>query len=164
METGNRQQMSLALMKFKTIEGAVDFPALFEIKTEDRLPCLYLKNPVRIAAIVTAGLTLAMEAMNLSRPMNAKQIVNLADVILEGSAEDNLSLEDLMLFLQGLIRGEYGERYESMDIPKFMQMFEVYREKRFQAMQALKEEQRKQFDALPLYPRLPNLRTIVKGE
>jgi len=164
METGNRQQISLALMKYKTIEGAVHFPALFEIKTEDRLPCLYLKNPVRIAAIVTAGLTLAMEAMNLARPMNAKQIVNLADVILESSGEDNLSLEDLMLFLQGLIRGEYGRMYESMDIPKFMQMFEIYREKRFQALQALRDEQRKQFDALPLYPRLPNLRTIIKGE
>jgi hypothetical protein len=46
-----------------------------------------------------------------------------------------------MLFLQKLTRGEYGTMYESMDIPKFMEKFELYREERFQSMQNIREEQ-----------------------
>jgi hypothetical protein len=154
MGAGNRHEINAALKLYKTDSGAANFPALFEIKTENRLPALYEKEPAKIAAIVTTGLTLAMETMNLNRSMNASQIMDLADTILDSSKEDNLALEDLMLFMQKLVRGEYGKLYESMDIPKFMELFEIYREERFQAMKNLREEQAAQHSALPINDRL----------
>lgn len=164
MEAGNRQQVNALLAKYKSPEGAVNFPDLFAIKTEDRLPVLFQKNPARIASICVTAITFTMQAMNLARPMNAAQIMDLADTILESSAEDNLSLEDLLLFLQKLTRGEYGKLYESMDIPKFMQLFEVYREERFKAMKLLRDEQDVQYRALPVFNRLPNLRTMLNED
>jgi hypothetical protein len=85
--------------------------------------------------LVTVGLTLAMESMNLKRPMNEIQILDLAEAIIDTAAEDNLAMEDLMLFLQKLTRGEYGAMYESIDIPKFMEKFEIYRQERHEALQ-----------------------------
>jgi len=88
--------------------------------------------------VVTAGVTLAMENLNLKYPMNALQILDLADAIIDTAAEDNLSLEDLMLFLQQLTRGKYNPLYESMDVPKFMEKFEIYREVRHKEMVELR--------------------------
>lgn len=154
MEIGNKLEISLALREFKQPNGAIYFPSLFEIKSDQRLPYLFEKEPHRIAPLVTAGLTLAFESMNLQRGMNAIQIADLAEMILESSNEDNLALEDLMLFLQKLVRGEYGKLYESMDIPKFMEFFEKYREERFQALRTLREEQSVQFKATPINDRI----------
>lgn len=73
--------------------------------------------------------------------MNAAQIEELTYTVIETSEEDNLSLEDVVLFLQRLVRGEYGANYESMDITKFMEKFEVYREDRYQSIRNLRDEE-----------------------
>lgn len=140
---GSKHEINLALTAYKQPNGVVYFPALFEIKSENRLPALAAKDYSKILGLVTGGLTLAIESMNLARPLNDDQLIDLAETILESSNEDNLALEDLMLFLQKLTRGEYGKLYESMDIPKFMEFFEKYREQRFQALRNIKDE----FDA-----------------
>lgn len=141
METGNRMEINLALKEYKLPSGQSNYPALFSITSEQRLPALAKEDIKRTAAIVGVGITAAMESMNLSRPMNSVQIMDLTDAVIETAAEDNLAVEDLMLFLQKLTRGEYGTMYESMDIPKFMEKFELYREERFQSMQNIREEQ-----------------------
>lgn len=161
MEAGDKININQIIKAYKNIDGTPNFPSLFAIKRENRLPVLYEQNPARIASIVAAGLTMAMESMNLSRPMNAAQLMDLADTILDSSEEDNLSLEDLMLFLQKLTRGEYGKLYESMDIPKFMELFEIYREQRFQALRAIQHEQAIQYKALPVNNRLLTLRDLM---
>ena len=107
--------------------------------------------------IVTAGITLAMEAMNLSRPMNAAQIMDLADAVIESAGEDNLSLEDVMIFMQKMTRGEYGPLYESMDIPKFMDKFETYRQDRHESYVRMREEMDAQFKALPVSERFSEM-------
>jgi hypothetical protein len=73
--------------------------------------------------------------MNLRRGMNEMQILALSELIIETSHEDNLSLEDVLLFLKNMIQGKYETSYESMDIPKFMKIFEVYRQERYEAIQ-----------------------------
>lgn len=138
---GNKQEIMLVLKNFKLQTGGVNFPVIFEIPSEHRLPQLAKQDYQQTFALVAGGLTLAFETMNLSRSINESQILELSDTVLESASEDNLSLEDLMLFLQKLTRGEYGKLYESMDIPKFMDMFEVYREERFQALRNIREEQ-----------------------
>ena len=62
--------------------------------------------------------------------MRPEQIIDLTDAIIESAGEDQLAIEDLLLFLQGLLGGKYGRMYESMDMPKFFEFFEQYREQR----------------------------------
>lgn len=80
--------------------------------------------------------------------MNEDQILDLADAIIDSSHEDFLAIEDVMLFLQGLTRGKYGALYESMDIPKFMEKFEIYRQERHTAYQDLKYEKHVQLKSM----------------
>lgn len=137
--------MNLLLKQFKDGPG-FNFPALLSIP--ERLPAMAKRDPQKTGALVVVALTNAFEAMNLSRPMNSAQIVELAETIIDSSEEDYLALEDLLLFLQGLTRGKYGPLYESMDIPKFMQMFEVYRVDRHREYQSIKEERQSNFKSM----------------
>lgn len=145
LQVKDKREINIILKSYKHPGGAINFPALFSISSEQRLPEL-AKNDFRlIHTVVTAGLGMCFETMNLSRPMSPDQVIDLADLILETCAEDNLALEDLLLFLQKLVRGEYGPMYESLDIPKFMEKFELYREDRFQAIKNIRDEQQAQY-------------------
>ena len=135
--SGNRQEINKALEPFKDGAG-YNYPEILSIP--ERLPEMAKNAYNDTLGLITVALTKAFQAMNLVRPMNADQIVDLAETILDSSNEDRLALEDVILFLQGLIRGKYGALYESMDIPKFMEKFEVYREARHQALVRIKEE------------------------
>lgn len=141
METGNRQQISLILRDYKTSHGVVKFDKVLAIPTIERIPELAQKDFGKMITVISAALTLAFEGMNLKRGMNALQVVDLAEAIIDTAGEDNLAMEDLMLFLQKLVRGEYGAMYESMDIPKFMTAFEEYRETRWQQLNNIRYEQ-----------------------
>jgi hypothetical protein len=128
-----------ALKQYKTNRGEVNYDLVLSIPYSNRLPQMAEKDFAGIIGILSAALTLAFESLNLKRPMTDVQVVDLAETILESSTEDYLSMEDVMLFLQKFIRGEYGSMYESMDIPKFMLAFESYRQKRHEAYLQIQE-------------------------
>jgi hypothetical protein len=153
IQTSNRRGVNLAIQEFKLPTGAANYPALLSIPPSERLPAMALQNPKLADMIVTAGLTMALESMNFVRPMNEAQVMDLSMMVIETASEDNLALEDLILFLQNLVRGHYGSNYESMDIPKFMGKFEEYRQERHQSMMRIKEERDAQFKALPVNDR-----------
>ncbi len=140
LEVGNKQGISVALRQYKTPSGALDYPSILSIPQENRITKMAENDFKGTLMVIVAGLTLAMESMNLKRGLNATQIVDLSEAIIDSASEDYLALEDLMLFLQKLVRGEYGVNYESMDIPKFMDKFEVYREERHQQLYKIREE------------------------
>lgn len=140
METGDKLAINTVLRNFKTESGAVKYQAVLSVPLIERIPELAKKDFPKMIMLITAALTLCFESMNLKRPMTAHQIVDLAEAIIDTSGEDKLSMEDLMLFLQKLVRGEYGVLYESMDIPKFMEKFETYREERWQQLNAIRNE------------------------
>ncbi len=144
----DRDLIKKCLTPFKNEFGAVKFDSVLSIPRSSRLPELIKSCPKEIAASITVSLGFAFESMNLSRPMSVSQILDLTDAILESSAEDYLSLEDVLLFLQGLVRGKYGKLYESMDIPKFMDFYEIYREERHQAHLRIQEEAHSNFKAM----------------
>lgn len=148
LQTGNKAQIQVALRDFKGHGGAINFPAIFSIPTEQRLAKMAENDFGGTLAMVTAGVTLAMEALNLKYPMNALQIVDLSEAIIDTAGEDNLSLEDLMLFLQQLSRGKYNPMYESMDVAKFMEKFEIYREERHRAIVQLRENKHLEYKSL----------------
>jgi len=148
---GNKHDINKCLRQYKQPNGVIYFPALFAIPSEQRLPALPVND---VLPMLVVGLTLAFETMNLARGMNDNQVIDLAEIILESSSEDNLSLEDVVLFLQQLTTGKYGKLYESMDIPKFMDLFEKYREERWQAIQQIRYEQTVQHNAIPINERI----------
>jgi hypothetical protein len=141
MEAGDKAGISIILREFKTQQGVVKYDKVLAIPVMDRIPALAEKDFHKMITIISAALTLAFEGMNLKRGMNALQVVDLAEAIIDTAGEDNLAMEDLMLFLQKLVRGEYGAMYESMDIPKFMTAFEEYREDRWKQLNNIRYEQ-----------------------
>jgi len=148
LEAGNKREVALVLKQFKLPTGAVDYPAVFSIPSTGRIPVLAVEDFTRINLVIIGALTMAFESMNLKRGMNEFQILNLAEEIIDSAGEDNLSLEDLMLFLQNMVRGKYEMSYESLDIPKFMALFEKYRQERHLSYLQLKENQHLQYKGL----------------
>lgn len=145
----DRLAIATNLKQYKLPNGATNYLEVLKIPIEDRL--LGLVESVGYETIfrnVVAAITVAMEGLNISKPMSAAQIVELADAIMDTAGEDALSLEDLILFLQKLVRGETGETYSRMDIPTFLKMFEKHRESRYKALKAHEYEQSVYFKSL----------------
>ena len=141
-------QISSVLRAFKTPTGGANFPALFSVPTEHRLAAMAKNDYGEALTIVSAAVTMAMGLLNLKMPMNDIQVVDLADALLDTAGEDNLALEDLVLFLQQLTRGKYNPLYESMDVPKFMEKFEIYREERHRTMVEIRENKHLEYKGL----------------
>ncbi len=153
------------LSKYK--ERGITNPILVikEIPFEDRMPQLVKKSGrYSIAVLLNVLLTTCFEKMNLRLSMNASQIVELAEQIIDSSEEDQLALEDIMLFLQQLIKGETGKIYDRMDIPTFFEMFEKYREKRHQDYVSAKDEYSTQCKTMPINTRLVDMFGTERGK
>lgn len=148
VRAGNKQQVNLILREYKLQNGAPNFIKLFDIPNSSRIRDLAKINFEDTSDLIVAGITLAMENMNLKRGLTPSQVNDLAEEIIDTSNDDNLAIEDLILFLQALTRGKYGELYESMDIIKFMGLFEKYRDDRWQEWVGFKEAEHAQYKTL----------------
>lgn len=148
IKTGDKLAINTALREYKTNSGVVLYDKVLSIDRNERLPKLAEKDFAGTVLILSAALTLSFESMNLKRGMTADQTIDLAETLIDTSSEDYLSFQDIMLFLQKLVRGEYGSNYESMDIPKFMEKLEIYRTERHMAFKRIKEEKDVQYKSL----------------
>jgi len=148
LQKGDKVGIQTALRAYKTPTGAANYVALFGIPSGERLAKMAENDFNGTLALVTGAVTLAMESLNLKYQMNALQILDLSEAIVDTAGEDNLSLEDLMLFLQGLVRGKYNPLYESMDVPKFMGKFEIYLEERHMAMVEYRENKHLEYTSM----------------
>lgn len=140
METKDMRTVSVILRQYKYESGAVNFPAVLKVPTNERIPMLAKQDFKRILMLIIGALTVAIENLNVKKRLNEIQILDLAEIIIDSSNEDYLSFEDLMLFLQKLTRGEYKLPAE-LDVPKFMEVLEVYREERHQQYHNIRMEQ-----------------------
>ena len=146
LETGNKNKVNAVLRLYKTQNGAVDYPTLLRIPTGDRIRGLIEAGGYqRIHVMLSAGIHMALESLNLSRSLSPEQIIDLVDALLDSATEDNLGVEDVVLFLQKLVRGEAGKLYNSLDVPKFMEAFEDYRQDRHVTLLRIREEQEAQY-------------------
>lgn len=145
----DRVGMNMCLKKYKQDNGYPNFGELFKIPSKDRIGEM-AKTDMRGAVIsVAVILTLTNEALNLSRGMNAVQIVDLAEAIVDDAdTDDKISMEDLMIFCQRLVRGHYGTFYESMDSAKFMTFFNKYRDERWEEGIRLRDEKHEEYKKL----------------
>lgn len=118
--------------------------ATIYIPSAERLPQLASNDPKKAISIVAALIQLFFEPLNIARKMSPEQIAQVAEeLILEQMQEygsDNLAIEDVGLFLSALLKGEYGQLYESMDSIKFFGFFDIYRQERHRVMIRHNEE------------------------
>lgn len=118
------------------------------IPVKDRLPGLVKTYGVdKMSGILAKAIGRALSSFNLRIGMSADQIVELSLMLLESSEEDQLAFEDIMLFLDGMVKNKYGKVYDRMDIPTFFELLENYREQRHKDFIRRKEEQEVQVKA-----------------
>lgn len=141
--------IAVHLSEFKE-RGMVNYTRVLAVPSAERIPALTQskKDYQHILTILAVCLKSAFSNINLRIGLNESQIVELADQIINTSFEDNLSLEDVMLFLQEMVTGKAGKIYDRMDIPTFFELFETYRQKRYEALQEFRYEQSANHKAL----------------
>jgi uncharacterized protein YciU (UPF0263 family) len=142
LEQQDKVGIAVHLSQFKE-RGVINFGMALSVPTEERIPML-AKSPEgynRLLIALSASLKSAMANINLRVGLSEDQLVELADQIITESSEDNLSLEDVLLFLQLLVTGKAGKIYDRLDIPTFFELFETYREDRHQALLNVRYEQ-----------------------
>lgn len=158
MEAGNKVEINnqLALLKEN---GIVKFDRVLAIPTAQRIPALLKLQDgrERVSAALSASLTSAMSNLNLRLAMTEEQIFELAEAIIDQSHEDNLGIEDVLLFLRDLITGKAGKIYDRMDIPTFFEFFENYRQQRHESLQTIIYEQHVQNKAMPVAERFSEM-------
>lgn len=148
MQSGNNHQVATILKRFKFKNGEINYPAVFNVPSEERLPALYRNDFMQATALVVGALTMAFERLNFKKKDGLGIVVNnLAEEILDTCEEDNLSLEDLVLFLQNMVRGRYGN-IEDISVSKFMILFDKYRDERHNAIMTIRENDHLQYKSL----------------
>ncbi len=147
METGNRVEQAIILKRFKHEDGCINYPMVLSIPNTDRIPELAKQDFRRVLMLIIGAITVAVEKLPVKKRLNEIEILDVAENIIDTSGEDYLAFEDLMLFLQKLTRGEYKLPAE-LDVQKFMEIFEIYREQRHQEYHELKYNQHLQHKSL----------------
>lgn len=137
METGDQQLVKTLLNKFS---GATGYLSLLKIPSSERIPMLAKENRTYIHKFIVAQIEYTMKFFNISNSLSVDQIFLLADSIIDESNEDNLSIQDVFIFLQKLATGKLGVIYNRLDIPSMMELFEVHRQERHSENIKIQEE------------------------
>jgi uncharacterized protein YciU (UPF0263 family) len=147
--SGNKLAIAMHMRMFKD-RGVVNYDRTLAIPNHERITaiCKSEQGYKEVYTVLTYYLAKTFTNLNLRKGMNEDQILNLVEKIIEESAEDNLSIEDVMLFLEQLEAGKCGKIYDRMDMPTFFEMFEVYREQRHQALISKRQEQEVNYKCL----------------
>lgn len=145
----NKIEIAARLMDFKE-NGVVQYKNVLAIDHSQRIPQLIKadKGKELVVTALSVHIGAAMNNLNVKYAMNADQVVALSLAIIDQSHQDQLALEDIMIFLQQMVAGECGPIEFKMDIPKFFELFEVYREERWQALVAIRDEQHRNYRAM----------------
>ena len=146
---GSKGEVFNELCRFKEKGEALPLKVIELVPVNERLPALakiYGKD--KIAGILSLSITSALNNFNLRVAMTPDQIANLSYAILDEAEQDQLAIQDVLLFLDGMVKYKYGKVYDRMDMPTFFEMLEKYREERHLAFINGKDEAHAQFKAM----------------
>jgi len=122
--------------------GIVDHKRTLAIPFEQRIPEL-IKQPggrERVSAVLASSILSAFSHIEKAK-MSADQIIELAEGVIDSAHEDQLSIEDILLFLKDLLMGKFGKIREQIDMPGFFELLEKYRDKRYKTLESIRYEQ-----------------------
>lgn len=147
--SGNSGVVFNELCRFKEKGEVLPMKIIEFVPVSERLPALAkLYGNDKIAAVLSKSITRALNNFNLRVAMTPEQIADLSYAILDEAEQDQLAIQDLLLFLEGMVKYKYGKVYDRMDMPTFFEMLEKYREERHLAYMNGKEEAHAQFKAM----------------
>lgn len=151
---GDAMAVKTELARYKD-RGMVSYRKVLEIPVSERIPALVENPEIRemILTALVASLKSALSGVNLRIGFNENQVVELADLIIDAAHEDNLGLEDVLLFLGDMLAAKMGKIYDRLDIPTFFELFETYRQRRHEEMKGFRDELDAQNKALPINDR-----------
>lgn len=121
--------------------GQIQFDKVLSISLHARIPNLtHVYGYEAIHKIVAALLKSFNDSMNLIRPMTDEQIFDCSEALVMTTEEDQLSIEDYVLFFKGAKEGKYGKVLDRMDQQTVFSMLEEYRQERHRNFIRIKEE------------------------
>jgi hypothetical protein len=151
-------QVTLASFREKWV---VKYEKSLAIPMDQRIPEL-TKTPEgrkKVSIAIASSMLSAFQHID-SAKMSAATIKEIAEGVIDSSNEDQLSIEDVLLFLKDLLMGKYGKIRGALDMPGFFEIFERYRDERYQTLKKIRWEEHltykslgdsnRAFDELPL--------------
>jgi hypothetical protein len=140
METGDQQLVKTLLQGFTYPTGQTNYPHLLRIPSGERIPALANSDRQYVQKLIAAQIEYALKFFNIANGLSIEQVFLLSDKIVDEAKEDGLALQDVFLFLQKLTSGKMGTVFNRLDIPTFMELFEVHRQERHSEYLRAKEE------------------------
>jgi len=147
--SGNNGGVYNEMCRYKEKGEALPLRVIELVPVSERIPALKeIYGTDKIAAVLSKQITRTLNNFNLRVGMTPEQVADLSYAILDEAESDQLAIQDILLFLDGLPKFKYGKVYDRMDMPTFFEMLEKYREERHQAYINGKEEAHAQFKAM----------------
>lgn len=149
MAIGDNGGLYNEMCRYKEKGESLPLKVIELVPVSERLPALTKTYGVeKISGILSIAITKALNNFNLRVGMNAEQIMQLSYSLIEEAEQDQLAIQDVLLFLDGMVKYKYGKVYDRMDMPTFFEMLEKYRDERHSAYMNGKEEAHAQFKAM----------------
>ena len=147
--SGNNGGVYNEMCRYKEKGEAFPLRVIELVPVSERIPALKeIYGTDKIAAVLSKQITRTLNNFNLRVGMTPEQVADLSYAILDEAESDQLAIQDILLFLDGLPKFKYGKVYDRMDMPTFFEMLEKYRQERHQAYINGKEEADAQFKAM----------------
>lgn len=131
--------------------GEVKWNALLSIPLTERIPGLIhsygKKTAHKLLVMILKEFTNALPLTKIKKMTDTRIAIAACEVMLT-AFEDQLSLEDLILFLQKAKAGHYGVIKNMSHPAQLLTLMEPYRQARHEAYQKLKEEKDRQYKQL----------------
>lgn len=154
---GSTGELYNELCRYKEKGEPNHLAVIKNVPVSERLPALAkLYGNDKIAAVLVKAITKTLNSFNLRVGMNPEQIAELAYSLIDEANQDQLALQDILLFLDGMPKFKYGKVYDRMDMPTFYEMLEIYREQRHQEYMNGKDEEHAQYKSMGDTNRLSN--------
>lgn len=153
---------NLALKQFVR-DDRIDFTGLLSIPLTERIPGLIkeygLKRAHRLMKMVLQEFCYSIPLPKSAKLSDTKIAACACDLIL-AAYEDQLSLEDLIVFFERAKEGKYGKFKGTLTHFSIMQKLEQYRMDRSAAYHSLQEAQAAQYKKENMLPRIGEAKSI----
>lgn len=124
-------------------DGEVNFPLLLSIPLQDRIPALVqefgVKRMYNLLLMIVKAFTFSLPIPKTKKLNDTRMSVCACDLILTAQ-EDQLSLEDIILFFERAKAGKYGPIKSLLSHYQIMSLLDQYRSERHEAFMKIKVE------------------------
>jgi hypothetical protein len=128
---------------YRTPQGQVNHVELFSIPRDQRIAA-YMEGPQEQRFAMQSGIATAISLMTDGEGISDNMAVNITMTICRDAVQDQISVQDVIVFVQDMVAGKYGKFYGAPTVSQVMDKFEQYRDERHIAMLNYREEEQAQ--------------------